>query len=510
TSNNVQMRVGYVSGYGAQIRYCSQYDFSRNTIQRAGLYGVYVIGTNFNMTTPANITNNFIGGGFQTTSTSYGLYLTTNSYLNVYHNSVLCDNPGTAARALYVLGTSNDLDIRNNSFATTVTGTTSYAMYVTSASVLSVCDYNNYYTAGSVLAYFQGAQNTLAALQSAYPAYNQSAQSAWPNYVSNLDLHTSGAPLHNWATNLAAITDDIDGNTRPLPPDLIKDVGADEFNVAPVDVDVVQIVSPVVPAVGSNTVQVMLQNNGGNSQNGNPITLQYSTDGGTTWPVTQVFTPTTMGSIATQETFTFTTPWVITVAGTYTLCVRISPLLVGDPDASDQICQSVCTGMLGTYTVNGGLATGGTNFNNFFDLSAALGGCGISGPVLVNVVPGVYNQSFRIGHINGTSSINTVTIDGGDTSLVTIQASISVANGSVITLDSADYVTFRGIKVNSAGVTYGSCFKLTNAADNITIDSCALVMPDNASSAYHIGVLASGSTYSTYGNHANNLTVSNN
>jgi parallel beta-helix repeat protein len=511
SQNTILMRTGYVSGYGVQLRYCSQFNFSRNSIQRAGLYGVYMIGTNFNMNNPANFTNNMVGGGFQTTSTSYGLYLTTNRFLNIYHNSVLCDNiNGTGSRAVYVLGTSNDLNFLNNSFATTVPSAASYAMYLTSTTAIATCDFNNYYSAGSTFVYFQAAYANLAALQLGQPAYNQNCQAVWPNYLSNTNLHTSGGPLSNWATNIPAVTNDIDGQTRPLPPDLIKDVGADEFNVPLVDLDVVQLVNPVVPLVGSNSIQVMLQNNGGNSQNGTPVTLQYSTDGGTTWPVTQVFTPTTLGAIGTQETFTFTTPWVIASSGTYTFCVRISPQLIGDPDGSDQLCLSVCTGMGGTYTVNGGLATGGSNFNNFYDLSAALGGCGISAPVLVNVVPGVYNQSFTIGHINGVSSINTVTIDGGDTSLVTIQSSISVANGSVITLDSADYITFRNLKVNSVGVTYGSCFKLTNGANNVTIDSCALVMPNSATSAYHIGVLASGSTYSTYGNHANDMTVSNN
>ncbi|MEY3443906.1 MAG: hypothetical protein RLZZ519_2187, partial [Bacteroidota bacterium] len=175
----------------------------------------------------------------------------------------------------------------------------------------------------------------------------------WPNYLSNTDLHTTGAPLSNWAINLPAITNDFDGNSRPLPPDLIKDVGADEFNVPLNDLDIAQLVNPVVPTLGANPVQVMIQNNGGNSQNGIPVTLQYSTDGGTTWPVTQVFTPTTLGAVGNQETFTFSTPWTISAAGNYTFCVRINPQVVSDPDVSDQVCANVCTGMSGLYTVNG-------------------------------------------------------------------------------------------------------------------------------------------------------------
>jgi trimeric autotransporter adhesin len=507
--NTVTMRNNYASSYGGNLRYCSEFDFSRNKITNMGLYGVYLLGSNFNVSNPSNFNNNMIGGSFQTTGTGYGIYASTNRFTNIFHNSVLVDNPGTGSRAIYILGTNQDLDVRNNSFATTLPGAASYAIYVSTTTGLLNCDYNNYYTAGSNLAYFLGNYATLAALQTAYPAYNQNCQAAWPNYLSSTDLHTWGAPLSNWATNIVAVTNDYDNQTRPLAPDLIKDVGADEFVVPPVDADVAQLVGPVVPVVGANSVQVMLQNNGSGSLNGTPITLQYSTDGGVSWPVTQTFTPTTLGGLGQQETFTFSTPWVIAAQGSYTYCVRINPLVVGDPDASDQLCSSVCTGMSGTYTVDGGFATGGTNFNNFYDLVTALSGCGIAGPVVVNVAPGVYNQTFTIGHINGTSAVNTVLIDGGDTSLVTIQASINTANGSVITLDSADYVTFRGIKINSVGVTYGNCIKLTNGANYITVDSCALMMPTNNSSVYHIGLIASGATYTTYGDHANYVTLSN-
>lgn len=508
--NTVTMRLGYLSGYGIQLRYLQQFNCTRNKVTRAGVYGIYVFNPNQSSNLYSNLTNNMIGGGFQTTATCYGMYIGTPRYLNIHHNSVLCDNVGgSGARAIFVTGTIDNVDIQNNSFATTTTGAASYALYITNTTGLNALGYNNYYSAGSNLAYFVSASYVdLPALQSAWPFFNTNCQSVWPNYISNTDLHTLGAPLSNWAANLATSVD-FDNQTRPLPPDLTKDVGADEFNIPPIDPDIVQLVSPVVPAVGPNAVQVMLQNNGSNSLNGTPITLQYSTDGGTTWSVTQTFTPTAMGAIGNQETFTFATPWTITLSGNYTLCVRISPPLVGDPDASDQVCSNMCTGMLGTYTVNGALATGGTNFNSFYDLAASLGGCGVSGPVVVNVLPGVYNQTFTIPYIIGTSNVNTVTIDGGDTSLVTIQSSINTANGSVVTLDSADWVTFRGIKFNSLGVTYGSCIKLTNAADHITIDSCLMLLPANGTSAYHIGVLASGATYSTYQNAANYLTLSN-
>ena len=40
----------------------------------------------------------------------------------------------------------------------------------------------------------------------------------------------------------------------------------------------------------------------------------------------------------------------------------------------------------GTYTINGGLATGGTNFNSFSDFKQAIVCGGIAGPIVVNVI----------------------------------------------------------------------------------------------------------------------------
>jgi PKD repeat protein len=509
TRNMITMRSGYASGYGLQVRYCATFDLSRNKVTNSGTYGFYVLNGNYNTTAPSTISNNMIGGGFQSTGTAYGLYLSTNRYINVYHNSVLVDHAGTAAYGLYLTGTSLNMDIRNNALAVTTTSATSYAIYVSSASYLTWCDYNRYHSAGTNLAYFQGAYANLATLQAAFVAYNQNCQSGWPNYVSNSNLHTFGPALNNWALNLPSVTNDFDNDPRPIPPDPTKDVGADELSVPPIDPDIWALTAPIVPIVGANTVAVQIQNNGTSSLNGIPITLQYSTNGGTTWPVTEVFTPSSLAAPLSQQTFSFATPWVISTSGTYTYCVRINPAVVGDPDASDQMCKTVCTGMAGTYTINGGLPTGGTNFNNFTDCATALGGCGVGGAVTINIVPGTYTETFTINTISGVSASNTVTFNGGDTSLVTLQYNHTLANASVVTLDNADYVKFKRMKVVSTGPTYGSCFKFTNAADHNTVDSCVMVLPTNGTSVYHIGILASGTTYSTVGNHANYLTVSN-
>ncbi|MEM7035641.1 MAG: right-handed parallel beta-helix repeat-containing protein, partial [Bacteroidota bacterium] len=508
--NEIQMRQQYTFAYGVQFRYCSRFDCSYNKVQRCGAYGIYSWNGNFNTNDHASIYNNWVGGDFQTTGTSYGIYLSSSRYVRVAHNSVLMDNPGSGGRALYITGSANvGHEIMNNSFAVDVNGTSTYGCYIISGNYISQMDYNNFYTNGTTLAYFQGAYNTLAALQTGQPAYNQNSQEGWPNYFSSTDLHTFGPALNNWATNLAWVTDDIDGQTRPLAPDVIKDVGADEHVLPPFDADIWDVVSPTVLGIGNNNVTVQIQNNGNNSLNGMPLTLQYSTDGGTTWPVTQVFTPTTLGTSGGQENFTFTTPWNVATSGSYTLCVRINPQITGDPDASDEVCQGVCTGMGGNYTINGALPTGGTNFNSFSDAAAALTACGVNAPVYIDVTAGTYTENFVIGQILGASATNTITFDGGDAANTTISFNLTTTNTAIVRLDGADHVTFKHITVNVPG-QYGYGFHLKSSANYNTIDSCVITMPNNSLTSYHIGVLLADAFYYSYGDNANYTTISNN
>ena len=48
----------------------------------------------------------------------------------------------------------------------------------------------------------------------------------------------------------------------------------------------------------------------------------------------------------------------------------------------------VCSPLTGAYTINQGVATGGTNFNSFTDFSTYLSNCGVSGNVTATVTAG--------------------------------------------------------------------------------------------------------------------------
>jgi|GEM_PF-6410744 len=508
TNCELHQRNNITSGYAIYLRSCSRFNIHTNKMSQLGSYGIYMSQANFNTNDASNIYNNFIGGDFQGTGTSYGIYISTGREVKIRHNSILVDNPGSGARGLYLTGSNSvGIEIQNNSFAADNQGT-AYAYYITSPNYVSTLDYNNLYSAGSNLAYLSGAQANLAALQGVNAAFNQNSQSGWPNYTSSTDLHTFGSPLANWATNIASINTDIDNQPRPLAPDLTKDVGADEFVLPPFDLDIASLVSPTVVLVGNNTVEITLQNNGSNSLNGVPVTLQYSTDGGVTWTVTEVFTPTSLAGSGSQENYTFTAPWNVTTPGNYTICVRINPQVTGDPDASDQICGNVCTGIGGTYTINNTLPTAGTNYNSFTDAAAALSSCGINAPVVFDVAAGTYNETFTINTIPGASATNTVTFDGGTTAACTLTTSFTSSNQAVAHLDGADYVSLKNLTIDiPSNFGYGVWFQ--NQADFNTVDSCDILLSTTSTSAFNIGVLFSGNSYSSYANTGNNNTISN-
>jgi hypothetical protein len=511
-ANEMTMGTTYLFSRPLDTRNCSRMDIAYNKIQNAGTYGIYMLNTNFNTNDESRIYNNWIGGNFISTGTAYGIYMSQARYVKIVNNSIWVDNPGSGSRGIYLTGsTSTQNDIINNSIAATGSAGTNYVYYIINIGYVGTIANNNLYSTseGSVFAYLQTNYTTLAALQTGVPAQNQNSQNNNPNYFSASDLHTFGPPLNNWGQNVAWVTDDIDGDPRPLAPDVIKDVGADEHVLPPFDADIWDIVSPQVLSVGNNTVSVLVQNNGNNSLNGTPMTLQYSTDGGTTWAVTESFTPTTLGVSGGQETFTFSTPWNVTTGGNYTFCVRINPQITGDPDPQDQMCNNVCTGMSGNYTINSALPTAGNNFNSFSDAANALTSCGITAAVHIDVAPGTYTDQFLLTSVLGTSPTNTITIDGGDAATTIIQQNFTSTNNTVFLLNGTQHTTIKNLTVNLTG-NYGYGFHLRDQADFNVIDSCVINLPTTTLSAYNIGIVCAGNTYSTYGNSANNCTFSNN
>src|SRR5689334_8687695 len=118
----------------------------------------------------------------------------------------------------------------------------------------------------------------------------------------------------------------------------------------------------------------------------------------------------------------------------FTLCLGFSFLFEAHAQVS------------GTFTINKGAATGGSNFNSFSAAVAFLSG-GVNGVVTFNVVAGSgpYNEQVILNSIAGTSATNTITFNGNGETLSFL--STNTNQRAVVKLNGADYVTFDNLVV---------------------------------------------------------------
>lgn len=155
---------------------------------------------------------------------------------------------------------------------------------------------------------------------------------------------------------------------------------------------------------------------------------------------------------------------------------------------------TTCLGQLsGTYTV-------GSPTADFSDLDTAfsvLSNCGISGPVTLNLQGGNHQVfPMRLGHINGASATNTVSIVGGTVSADTLNYGSGTSN--LLELDSTNYVTFKNFSIyapNAARMVW-----IHSEAEYITFDSINFFGGATTSSNHYLIVASSSPTSIISGN----------
>ncbi|MEI6694849.1 MAG: GEVED domain-containing protein [Bacteroidota bacterium] len=174
----------------------------------------------------------------------------------------------------------------------------------------------------------------------------------------------------------------------------------------------------------------------------------------------------------------------------------------GSNDTLHTVCFTAC--LNGNYTI--GDTTGG-NFHNFPTFNSAVNNltvAGVCGPVTFLVDTGTYNEQVRISQIMGASAVNTITFRSlsNDSSKVKLQwAATTASNYYTLLLDSAKYITFKGITLKAIGVTYGIGVETRNTATNNIISNCSIQLPTGSSySMYGIYDYGSASCFNTYQN----------
>lgn len=281
-----------------------------------------------------------------------------------------------------------------------------------------------------------------------------------------------------------------------------SDYAIDDIQIYPVypdDAGVTSIDNPFSPIVaGVNNVDVTLKNFGSNTLTSANIawsvngTLQVPAAWSGSVPYLGSDGPFTVGSYNFPNGIHKIKAWTESPNGT-----------TDGQNTNDTTEIVVCTPLSGTYVLGGT----GADFADLNELSDILSNCGVSANTVINVTPGTYSGRLILDHVPGTSASATITINGGDTSLVTFTNN-SFSN---IFFNGTSYTTVKNITLENTGTADIYGVQLTDTAMYNTLDSLRIKLPQVVGISDAVGVSASNSETSTFGEAQNALftTVSN-
>lgn len=440
-------------------------------------------------------------------ATDRGIYLNISREIDLFHNTVV-----SGATAVTFSNFDNTVDVRNNLFMTTSTQAFHYAFQTFTNNQFLDMDYNLFYAEAStvnIINYSSVIYATLADWQTTNPNnYGQNSITGRPTFIAPGDLHLDGILANNKGV-LTRVVTDFDGDVRPAPRGApAVDIGADEFTPPQNDAGVVALVSPTLPIVpGFSSVVVTVRNYGTNVLNSFDVTWRINN--GT--PISTAYTgaPIPIGGSTNMTLANLNLP----AATTSLIFWTSNPNGVMDERTSNDTLEvDVCPGLAGVYTIGHPTA----NFPTMGGALDALKNCGVSGPVVLEILPGTYTGGIKINEIAGASAVNTVVFDGLDPAAVTLtHDGTGDDSTATIALDGADWITFRNMTIENTGSSTAFGVLLTNSANHNRIEDNIIRLPIVTSSGNIVGVLASASYTTstgtaTEGNNANYSVIQNN
>jgi parallel beta-helix repeat protein len=173
--------------------------------------------------------------------------------------------------------------------------------------------------------------------------------------------------------------------------------------------------------------------------------------------------------------------------------------------------QGLRTGLSGVLTLDASLPISSSNLTSFSELGQVLSNYGICGPTTVNVAAGTYIDVLAMDNVLGLSSINTLTIDGGDSATTFIENDLANDN-AVISLKSTSYVTVKNLTVRSTNTSFNVHFGVhLGGASNFDslVNVRVIVNPGATFNTYGVGATVNTTTNFGNGDHANNFVMMN-
>lgn len=162
----------------------------------------------------------------------------------------------------------------------------------------------------------------------------------------------------------------------------------------------------------------------------------------------------------------------------------------------------------GSYTINAS-GSGSKNYKTFAAAVSALNSSGVSGPVVFNVANGRYTEQVSLNYVSGSSTTNTISFKGSDSSKVILQYNCSLYD-AVVKVNAAAHFSFSGMTIKSTNNTYGYGIHITSGAENITVTNSIIEVASRSGvNANCIPVNVAGVTYSTVGDNGDDVSVLN-
>ncbi|MBK7957079.1 MAG: right-handed parallel beta-helix repeat-containing protein [Bacteroidetes bacterium] len=469
------------------------HEINHNNFNSIGVYGIYLTSSSGSSTVNSQIYNNFMNG-FRYSFGTYGIYNSSSSYWNIYHNTINLDAPNTSGTsACIALNFGSNTDVRNNILTVmNPSVVNSFPMWASSTTAASMVDNNIYFNkSNSNLVFIAGNTYNASNFKIAYPnGGGVNSNNTDPSYLSTTNLHISNGC--NNGANLGILLD-IDGNARGTSPD----IGADEVISLPNnDIQVSSISNPTFPLVsGSQPVTVVIKNLGNNTVS--TFNVNYILNNGTV--VTQAYSGSPIPSCGTA-TFTFATNVTIVNGANNLKVFTNAPNGSADAIPANDTAQfNLCSAMNGVYTINPA-GSGPTNFTSFTAAVNALICGGVNGPVSFNVSNGTYTEQIQIPAIQGTSSTNTIafTSVSGNPTLCTLTFTPVTGGSYTLYLNGADYVSFNKITIAN-GYTASTVYTvwIGGKSEYNTISACTIANPSNPN-AYGIYQSNTTDNYNTF------------
>lgn len=440
-------------------------------------YPIYHSGVDVAIGDENRVVNNLIYN-INNNGSIYAIYNYSSDGVYYYHNTISLDDAiatGGLTRGFYQLTTASNIEFKNNIISVTRGGTgTKYCIYYgTSASTVTSNNnvfYMNAPAGTNNLGYSGGDQATLLDWQTATSGDANSAddEPMFLNILSN-DYTPSNAPIDGIADATVGVTTDFFGITRAATPD----PGAIEFT------------PPTCPQPSNLAVT---------NVTGTTVDLSWTENGtATIWDIewdTAGFTPTGIptvtGTTTNPHPLTGLTPLTDYEFYVRAYCSASDTSLWSGPYMFSTLCA---TQLSGTYTIG---TTG--NYLTFTDAVNDMITCGISGPVVFNVLSGSgpFNEQITIPPIIGASGVNTITFNGNGE---IITSTTTTSARSIILLDGADHVTFDSLIVQTQSSTNNFAIQLINDADSNTINNCVVDLTSaiTSTSSTNAAIVVSGS-----------------